>query len=281
MRSRLLLYVVLFSATCFSGSCKKNHAPVSVAELPIETVPPVLTPVSLEVNDAISGYYEALPSKYVADNKQYPLLVFLHGGGGFGNGSLDLPLLLNEGIPQLLDEKIFPAEFYVQGEHFSFIHLAPQFRRQPSVEEVRSFISYAQTHFRIDASRIYVAGMSNGGKILCETAAAYPDVFAAIVPMAGVCDTLDMKEKCSRVANANLPIWVFHNDSDQLTSVEFSSAFVSLVNGFHPAVAARFTVFPSVGLLGHDAWTRATDPGFREDGMSIYQWMLRYKRGKF
>jgi len=29
---------------------------------------------------------------------------------------------------------------------------------------------------------------------------------------------------------------------------------------------------------GHDAWTQASDPEYREEGMNIYEWMLQYKR---
>lgn len=280
MPAKLLLYVVACCICCMSASCKKDEAPSATiprAELPIETIPPVLVPVTADVSAAIGGYYKALPSKYTASDKSYPLLVFIHGGGGFGNGQLDLPMLLNEGIPQLLDEKKFPAEFFVQGEHFSFIHLAPQFKRQPSAAEVRSFIDYAKAQFRVDANRIYLAGMSNGGKITCDVAAAYPGLFAAIVPMAGVSDTGNIIEKCANLAGAKLPIWIFHNDRDEVTSIDFPTKFVSLLDSFHPNVAPRFTIFPSMGLLGHDAWTRAVDPDFREDQMDIYEWMLQYK----
>jgi hypothetical protein len=33
-----------------------------------------------------------------------------------------------------------------------------------------------------------------------------------------------------------------------------------------------------MGLLGHDAWTRATNPQFKENNSNIYQWMLSYHR---
>ena len=278
MRSGFLYFIALYFAFAYTA-CRKDHGrPSEILDPPLETSPPAITPVTANINEAIGGYYKALPSKYKLDNKTYPLLIFIHGGGGFGNGQLDLPILLNEGIPQLLDEKIFPPEFVVNGNHYSFIHLAPQFKKQPSSEQVLQFIHFAVDQFRVDTNRIFIAGMSNGGKIACDVAAAYPEIFAAAVSMAGVSDSLNRAVKCSRIAKANLPLWVFHNDNDQVISIRNPSDFISLIESFNPAMRPRFTIFPSEGLLGHDAWTRATQPAFREDNRNIYEWMLQYHR---
>lgn len=283
MRARLFLYVIIFYILSGSISCRKsnlNSLTTAPTDTPEETLPPVLSPVSFDINDAIKGYYKALPSNYATSGKSYPLLVFLHGGGGFGNGNLDLPLLLNEGIPLLLDEKLFPPEFVIKDKHFSFVHLAPQFIREPSTAEVRSFIKFATEHFRVDTSRIYLTGMSNGGKITCNVAETYPYLFAAIVAMAGVSDTTDGKNKLEGIVRSKLPVWVFHNDHDEVTSIDLPTNFITTLNNLHPDIAPRFTIFPSEGLLGHDAWTRATDPGFKEDNRNIYEWMLEYRRIK-
>lgn len=275
-----LRYTYLFLLLIFF-SCRKNSSqninPPS-PELPIEIPPPVLTPVTFKVNEAIGGYYEALPANYATNNQSYPLLVFIHGGGGFGNGQIDLPILLNDGIPQLLDEKKFPAEFIINGEHFSFVHLAPQFNRQPTHQEVYSFINFAKEHYNVDTSRIYAAGLSNGGRIACEVAAIYPTLFSAIVPMAGVADTANMADKCASLASANLPLWVFHNDKDEVSNIIWPVKFISLLNSFNPSVEPKFTIFTPMGLLGHDAWTRATDPAYKEENRNIYEWMLQYSR---
>ena len=244
-----------------------------------EIRPPTLTPVTKNINNAIGGYYVGLPLKYNSTIKSYPLLIFMHGGGQFGNGQLDLPLLLNEGIPQLYDEKIFPPGFEVGGEHFSFIMVAPQLRRNPANHELYSFIKYVQENYRIDSSRIYVAGMSNGGRIACNVAAAYPFLFAAIVPMAGVPDSSGLEPKTLKIAESNLPVWVFHNDGDELISIRLPIRFVDCVDKYRPVIKPRFTRFGErVGLLGHDAWTKATDPTYKENNKNIYEWMLSYHR---
>ena len=88
----------------------------------------------------------------------------------------------------------------------------------------------------------------------------------------------DLKEKGKAIAEAGLPMWFLHNDEDQLVSIDKTKNFVSAINSFNPKVPAKLTIFPPWGLDNHDAWTKASDPAYREDGMNIYEWMLRYKR---
>ena len=73
-----------------------------------------------------------------------------------------------------MDRKLFPAEFNVNGVHYSFIHLAPRFKKYPSIAEIHSLVEYAKNNFCVDTNRIYVAGMSLGGRFACDAAAAYP-----------------------------------------------------------------------------------------------------------
>ncbi len=64
--------------------------------------------------------------------------------------------------------KTFPANFNVNGQNFSFITIAPQFKVRPSAADVQSVIDFMRgTRWRIDASRIYVMGLSMGGGSTC------------------------------------------------------------------------------------------------------------------
>jgi hypothetical protein len=54
---------------------------------------------------------------------------------------------------------------------------------------------------------------------------------------------------------------------------------LAAINSLDPVVVPRLTIFDqSTALMKHDAWTRATDPSYRENGMNIYEWMLQFKR---
>jgi predicted peptidase len=206
------------------------------------------------------------------------LLLYIHGLGHFGNGEAELPLLLSDGIPALLDTKAFPASIKVNDHYYSFIVIAPQFKAYISLADVQGVIDFARSQYRIDDERIYIAGFSLGAIVTTDYAAANANSIAAIVPMAGASNN-DVSNKCKRIANGHLPVWAFHNAEDELIPVSETSNFISLINSYDPVVKPRLTIFPtSTALLKHDAWTKATDPQYRENGKNIYEWMLQFTR---
>lgn len=276
-KSTYCLATALLLFQLFAGCSRDKESAPDSQEI-FETVPPVFKPVIQKVNDVIGGYYQALPAMYSETNKKYPLLLFIHGGGQFGNGSYDLPLLLNEGIPQLLDEQKFPADFIVDGTHHSFIVLAPQFNKVPDNTVLTSFLDYAKQRFRLDETRIYICGFSLGSRIVFDYSAEFAGMIAAIVPISGVPNLL-INEKAKKIAMANLPVWAFHNQPDVLFSAQETKNFISSITSFNPARTPRLTIFTdSTGLLGHDAWSKATNPSYKENDLNIYEWMLRHKR---
>jgi predicted peptidase len=177
-----------------------------------------------------------------------------------------------------LDEQVFPPDFIVNGKHYSFIVLAPQFKQVPDNSVIASFIDFAKKTYRIDEGRMYICGFSLGARLACDFSAAFANNFAAIVPISGV-PNYQVNEKAKSIASANLPVWAFHNAKDVLFNPQDTKDFIAQVNGFHPANVSRLTIFPdSTGLLGHDAWSKATSPSYKENNMNIYEWMLQFKR---
>lgn len=227
------------------------------------------------INKSFGGYYIALPPQYKHNPDRYPLLIFLHGLGQRGNGKDDLKYLLYDGMGKVLADKRMPESFTVEGKEFSFIIISPQYQKQPDVNDVMDFVEEISKKYRIKSNRIYLSGLSLGARITTLVAAAYPQKFAAIVPIAGVATNEGMKERCEKIAGANLPVWELHNADDPMASVEDARSFINYLLSFSPPIPPRFTVFDK---YGHDAWTTALDSGYREDGVNIYEWMLRYYR---
>ena len=87
---------------CCLASCKKGYLDKQMTK---KMEPMVLRGITKNVGPDIGGYYAGLPGAYENNSKSYPLLLYMHGGGQFGNGAVDLPNLLSEGIPALLDTK--------------------------------------------------------------------------------------------------------------------------------------------------------------------------------
>jgi predicted peptidase len=248
-----------------------------------ETIPSDLVPNYIRVNDNVPGFYSSVPRKYFTNSpsKNYPTIICFTGAGGFGSGGDDLSKVI-QSVSKVVKSHKLPPVFSVNNGSFSFIVLAPQFEIYPTNDQVNSFIEYAREHYRIDESRLYLAGYSLGGRVASDFAANRPNVVAAVVTMGG-CSTsessITIEEKCEKMANANLPIWSFHNRYDEAWPVFDTERMISLMKLHNSALAVRMTIFEeSEGNLNHDCWTRASNPDYKEDGLNIYEWLLTFHR---
>ncbi len=211
-------------------------------------------------------------------NKSYPLLIFLHGRGQYGNAEMDLELLTNEGILEVMQSGRYPGTFRVDGMDKTMIVVCPQFRYYPGADEIAGLVEFLIKKYKGDKSQVHIAGMSAGGRLAAEAVAEQPDLYASLVTFSGVAVGSGLKNKCRRIVDAEIPLWIFHNDHDEYTSIETSKLFISVFNSLNPKVLPRYTIFPAWGLYGHDSWTKGTDPGFTENGKNIYQWMLQFHK---
>src|ERR1700712_1983076 len=117
MDCALKRFSYLFLLSILVAACQKDVKKTILPNDLVETQPAIQTPVTVKVNDAIGGFYSAVPAHYAETTKNYPLLVFITVGGQLGNGAVDLPYVLNDGVAQLLDEKKFPPHFNVNGKN--------------------------------------------------------------------------------------------------------------------------------------------------------------------
>lgn len=235
--------------------------------------------VSTTVHTQIGGFYESLPVGYASNpTKNYPLLIFLHGVGELGNGTTQLPLVLKNAIPKMLNQGTFPASFNVGGVNHSFIVISPQFKSTTDmVLAIDAMINYCKKHYRVDASRIYLTGLSLGGKMSWNFAGATKaraDMMAAIVP---VCSGASYSAtRVTNVTSSKLPMWFLNNSDDPYISATAAQSLVNTINAILVSPKALITIHQA---SGHDAWTKSYDPNFRVNGMNVYEWMLSHKRG--
>jgi predicted peptidase len=253
-----------------AGASKSNS---SLFNNVAETTSPTFKAVQTAVGSNIAAYYVGVPALYDSTTKNYPLIVFLHGVGELANEKKGVSAVANVGVSRLLNQHNFPASFNVNGQAFSFIVVSPQFKEWPKTSDVNALIDYMVEKYRIDASRIYVVGESMGGGTTWDFAGAYSNKVAAIVPISGASYAAD--KTCQNIADGRVAVWAFHNDGDKVVSVNVSKQFIDKINGDHAEPAAKLTVFTS---NDHDAWTKATDPSYKENGMNIYEWLLQYSK---
>ena len=195
-----------------------------------------------------SKYLLYLPEGYDGE-KQYPLLVFLHGAGERGD---DLDLVKIHGPPKLIEA----------GQSFPFIIVSPQVPTDEwwSPDIVKWITSYIIENYSVDKSRVYLTGLSMGGYGTWATAIKYPDTYAAIAPICGGGDP----NKAGSLKD--IPVWVFHGDADPIVPISRSE---EMYEALKPYENIEFTVYPGVE---HDSWTETYE------NPKLYEWFLSHSK---
>ena len=204
----------------------------------------------LSVHDRLTDHVNYIlylpPSYYREASSRWPLILFLHGSEQRGDD------------PRVLQDMALLA-FAGKNNDFPFITIIPQCPSNthwpPRI--VKSVLDSVESMVCVDRSRVYLTGFSMGGYGTWQTAAAYPDTFAAIAPLCGMSDLAD----ASRLAR--IPVWAFHGAEDVNVPVSESRLMISALKGV--GGDARLTVYP--GIM-HDCWTMT----YRDS--RLYLWFL-------
>jgi predicted peptidase len=203
---------------------------------------------SLQLN-----YLLFLPKNY-SEKQTYPLIFFLHGAGARGS---DPELLKVDGIPKVVE----------QNPDFGFIAISPQCplggwwtKYDPSVFD--GLLNTVIAGHSVDTTHLYLTGLSMGGYGTWHYACAYPDRFAAIVP---ICGGGDPYKAC---VLKEVPIWVFHGARDSTVLPRESIRMVDALKECGGKV--KFTLYPNAD---HDSWTRTYN------SPRLYEWLREQQRG--
>jgi hypothetical protein len=244
-----------------------------------------LTPKYIPTSPNSNGFYEYLPVGYdPAGTKTYPLMIFVEGVGEHGNGTTQLYYVLNNGTANLINTGQFPNSFTVNGQTFSFIVLMPQFMQSPAETDIDGLIQYALSNYKVDANRVYLTGLSEGGEIAWAYpgySVAFANKIAAILPVCGAIGIND--SQAHNIAAGDVAVFATHNFDDPSVNYIFTVNNVKAVNSATPPplIPAQDTIFPDPEGNGHNAWLVTYDPTIPvyESKLNVYQWMLQFSRG--
>jgi predicted peptidase len=181
-----------------------------------------------------------------------PLIIFLHGSGEKGN--------------DLEKVKIHGPFKYLKSHKLDAYVLAPQCPEDEywDSETLYRLINKIIRENNIDKRRIYLTGLSMGGWGAWNLAFAYPDMFAALVPIAGFVDRVPMIENCKI---KNIPIRIYHGLLDDVVNVNYS---IDIYKKLKPCnTDIELEIFDDAN---HDSWTRVYD------NEAVYKWMLQQKK---
>lgn len=199
-------------------------------------------------------YLLHFPRGYADFTGKRPLLVFLHGAGESGKD-----------VTVLKDKDVF---YYANGtiapDDFPFIVVSPiasehgGWKPQDVKAFIDDFLADKRFRYRIDETRVYLTGYSMGGFGTFHTAAAYPERFAAIAPLAGGCEP----EAASQLQT--VPTRAFHGDADPIVPIERSREIVEAMQKENCADVSLTTLKGYEHNICEPVYTNA----------QLYRWML-------
>ena len=221
------------------------------------------TPMALrkKLTHAVSANYLLfLPSQYRERSaKRWPLMMFLHGSGERGSNVWKVAA---HGPPKVVKD----------APDFPFILVSPQCPagERWSTETLIALLDDVSGKYAVDTHRVYLTGMSMGGYGAWKLGLAYPERFAAIAPICGGGETIDVMLAGRRQAAAlkSLGIWVFHGAKDPVVPIEESERMVGALERAG-CRNVQFTIYPEAT---HDSWTETYN------NPRLYEWFLAHKR---
>ncbi len=232
-----------------------------------------------------------LPNDYGTTTTAYPLLIFLHGLGEGGPTPSSIYTSSTAGGPAyFIAQGVFPASFVnpKDGKSYKYIVVSPQANPEgvegsTTAQELDYILTYLYARYRVDTSRVYLTGLSDGGESVMEyiggemtnggnfTKFHRTHSIAAIVPMSENGSASLMQPEADSIISENAGAWGFGSTDEQGQN---TLSIAWYCNQLKPQ-----SMITTSYSGGHCCWGQFYDPGFTQNGMSIYQWMLQFTHG--
>ena len=195
-------------------------------------------------------YSVKVPGGYNASD-EYPLFLYLHG--------------------QLLDSVFFnnmmTNNFYVPDDDKYIIVRPSKLELDWDAKKALDVLEDVKANLNVDDDRVYLTGLSMGGRGTFIVAAALPDYFAAIMPLTPHHEPYSYIPLAEDIAH--LPVWMSHGTNDSTSSYDMAAQMAENLTNLGAEIE-----FQTVVGGEHGGWFAIySDP-------EVMQWMLSHTRGQ-
>jgi predicted peptidase len=213
-----------------------------------------------------------VPPGYNTPGAKFPLILFLHGSGESGtnntspstNGHID---------------NLYNAAHGNYGAQYDAFLLVPQTLSSVGWEDygpeypqyygqvlAMDILNQVTSTYQVDASRLYVTGLSMGGGGTFDIISHYPHEFAAASPLSGWGDT------SMAPVLKDIPIWAYHGAADTTVSVTYTDEMVAAIQ----AAGGSLIEYTRPAGVGHSGWeTFYNNTTYKNSkGQTFDQWMF-------
>ena len=186
-------------------------------------------------------------------NKKYPLVVFLHGG-------------INSN-PRKLNSRILTVNSFFIPENDQYIIASPiKLGIDWSPKKIQDVIADIESQLKIDKKRIYLTGLSMGGRGTFIVAAELPDLFAAIMPLSPHHTPYSYLNLASKVSH--LPIFLHHSTNDKTSKFSVAEKMSDELKKLNA------NMLFDIGNFGHYGWNK-----IYKNPENI-NWLISWKKSK-
>ena len=216
--------------------------------------------------------YRMISPENMKTKGKYPLVLFLHGAGERGNDNERQMVHGSQMFLNPVNREKYPAFVLFpqcpQSGYWAYESRPASFTDMPAEVEIsRVFKTLKQlldsyiANPNVDASRVYIMGLSMGAMGTFDMVIRFPEVFAAAVP---ICGTVNP----GRLAAAkDVKFRIFHGDADDVVPVECSRKAYKALKAAGADV--EYIEFPG---CNHGSWNPAfSTPDFMK-------WLFKQKK---
>ncbi len=168
-------------------------------------------------------------------NKRYPLVIFLHGG-------------VNSDTRRLNGRIRTVNSFYIPKNDQYIIASPIKLGIDWSAKKIQDMIAEIYSQLKIDKKRVYLTGLSMGGRGTFIVASELSNTFAAIMPLSPhhtPYSYIPLAEKVS-----HLPTFLHHSTNDKTSKFSVAEDMFSKLSKINDNV-----VF-DIGNFGHSGWNK-------------------------
>ncbi len=193
-------------------------------------------------------------------SKKYPLVLFLHGAGERGTdnnaqlkhgGAMFTNPINRQKYPCIAIFPQCPSELWWAGRINS-----PQ--ETEAGKAAKELLDNFLSDKNVDLKRIYIMGISMGGRATFYMIENFPEIFAAAIPICGWPDAAKLHNAAGKVK-----VRIFHGDADPVVPVEGSRQAYTILKEAKGKV--EYIEYPAVE---HNSW----DYAFREK--DFFSWLF-------
>ncbi len=253
MRTLLLIVVATAMGLFLCVSCG-SHSRVPEADERV-VAPTGFVFKSVRIGERALEYVVYVPRAYHA-GKKWPAVVFLHGSGESGtDGQKQIAQGIGTNI--LWNADRWPCIVMMPQKPTS------QLQWEDEDDLVMAMLAQTRKEYEIDADRIALTGLSQGGHGTWSIGVAHADLWCALAPICGYADQHNGKLKPEEIAAKlkGVPMWIFHGEDDDVVSPEQSKAVAEAMKKAGGNV--KLTLYPKTN---HGSWDKAYNekdlPGF-------------------